>query len=193
MSSYFEHIHRVAAPDFSPVDHDILRAYTRTTGITENILIMNEAAYRIYDVGSERRRWSYFFDNVEALLFCVDISGYDIFSCKNPSMTDMEEARTLFGNLCNERRFQATSIILFFTKIDLLQRKLAAGPINTHFTDFDGDLTSLEDVKAHIAMRFLNLNERLEKKIEVYFDDIVSNPSSGELAFAAIEKCIKNR
>ena len=187
LSSYFAKLHRVAAPDFSPTDQDILRARVRTTGITENILILNEVAYRIYDVGQERSKWIYFYENVDVLFFCVDISGYNIYG------NDMQEALVLFESLCNLHQFRATSIILLFTKIDLLPRKLAISPINEYFPDFDGDPTSLEDVKAYIAMQFLTLNRQSEKKIEVYFDDIVSNSSSGKSAFAVIEKCINNR
>lgn len=191
LSSYFENLYRVAASDFFPTDRDILRARVRTHGITETVLILNEIAYTIYDVGQERRKWAHVLENVDVFFFCVNISGYDLPSYY--SRNDMQDALLVFEAICNTRWFRATSIILLFTKIDLLQRKLARSPFNGCFPGFKGDPTSSEDVKAYILMRFLKLNRRSEKKIDVYFDDIVSNPDSGKLAFAAIDKCISDR
>ena len=52
----------------------------RTTGITETHFDLGPVHYCIYDVGgqrSKRSKWIHCFENVNALMFLVAISGYD--------------------------------------------------------------------------------------------------------------------
>jgi guanine nucleotide-binding protein subunit alpha len=66
--------------DFLPSNQDVLRARLRTTGITETHFDLGALQYRMFDVGgqrSERKKWIHCFENVNALLFLVAISGYD--------------------------------------------------------------------------------------------------------------------
>jgi len=44
--SYFEAIDRIASPDYSPVDQDVLRSRVKTTGITETHFQVGELVYR---------------------------------------------------------------------------------------------------------------------------------------------------
>lgn len=63
-----------------PTDQDVLRARLRTTGITETHFDLGALQYRMFDVGgqrSERKKWIHCFENVNALMFLVAISGYD--------------------------------------------------------------------------------------------------------------------
>lgn len=105
----------------------------------------------------------------------------------------MEETFALFGSICNSRWFLDTSIVLFFTKIDCLEGKLATSPVNNYFPDFSGDPTYLEDVKDYIEMRFLSLNQDPKNKIDVYFTTLTSDTGLGRTAFAAIEKNVHLR
>ena len=78
--SYFLDIDRLFHKDYIPTDQDILRARLRTTGISETIFDCGSLTYRMFDVGgqrSERKKWIHVFDNVNAVLFLVAISGYD--------------------------------------------------------------------------------------------------------------------
>lgn len=100
----------------------------------------------------------------------------------------MEESFSLFDSTCNSRRFLDTSVVLFFTKIDCLEDKLATSPVNNYFSDFSGDPTYLEDVKDYFEMRFLSLNQNPKNKIDVYFTTLTSDTSLGWTAFTAIEK-----
>ena len=81
MTMFAGGIHSISQlEDYRETIQDNLGIWNRTTGITENILVLNEIAYRIYDVGghkAERRKWIHCFENVEIIIFCVDISGYD--------------------------------------------------------------------------------------------------------------------
>lgn len=78
--SFFEDLDRLFTKEFVPTDQDVLRARLRTTGITETHFDLGSLQYRMFDVGgqrSERKKWIHCFENVNALLFLVAISGYD--------------------------------------------------------------------------------------------------------------------
>jgi len=65
---------------FLPSDEDILHARVRTTGISKNVIRIEDDIYNVYDVGgerSERKKWIHVFDNVSLVLFLVSMSGYD--------------------------------------------------------------------------------------------------------------------
>jgi hypothetical protein len=78
--SFFIDLERLFSRDFLPSNQDVLRARQRTTGITETHFDLGPLQYRMFDVGgqrSERKKWIHCFENVNALLFLVAISGYD--------------------------------------------------------------------------------------------------------------------
>lgn len=103
----------------------------------------------------------------------------------------MQESLTLFDSICKSRFFFGnTPIVLFFTKIDCLETKLATSPFNEYFPEFTGDSTSLQDVKAYITMRFLSLDQDSNREIDVYFTNLVSEISPGRTTIAAIEKIL---
>jgi hypothetical protein len=79
-SSFLVDLDRLFNKEFVPTDQDVLRARLRTTGITESHFDLGSLQYRMFDVGgqrSERKKWIHCFENVNALLFLVAISGYD--------------------------------------------------------------------------------------------------------------------
>ncbi len=155
---------------------------------------MGDFACSIYDVGgrrSERCKWIHYFQNTEAIIFPVDISGYDLSLYENDDVNRMDEDLTLFQSIVNSERFLKTTMILFFNRVDLLQRKLAISPIDKYFPDFSDDTLSLEAVKAYIATKFVSLIERPEINIQVCFADMTDAESLGKSAFGALERCGK--
>lgn len=79
-NSFFQDLDRLFNKEFVPTDQDVLRARLRTTGITETVFDLGSLQYRMFDVGgqrSERKKWIHCFENVNALMFLVAISGYD--------------------------------------------------------------------------------------------------------------------
>lgn len=101
-------------------------------------------------------------------------------------MNAMAEVFLHFYFVCNNGWFAKTSMILFFTKIELLQRKLAANPFKEYFVGFDGDPLSVEDVKSYLATKFLNIYKGPKNNIQVYFATMTCEKSLGKTAFAAL-------
>lgn len=193
MSSYFDNINRIASPNHIVTNQDIFRFRARTTGATKNDFVVGGFAYSIYDVGgtrSERKKWERHFENADAIIFSVDISAYNLVLYEDNETNMMQDALELFDSICNGRWFLSTTMILFFNKVDSLQRKLATSPIDGYL-NFEGNGLSLEAVKAYIAKRFVSLDRRPKKNIQVYFTDMTDDKSLGRLAFAALERCMK--
>lgn len=80
VGSFFDSLDRLFTKEYVPSDQDILRSRLKTTGITETVFDLGALTYRMFDVGgqrSERKKWIHCFEDVNALLFLVAISGYD--------------------------------------------------------------------------------------------------------------------
>ena len=57
---FFANIRKIGAPDYVPDEADVLRARTKTTGISETRFNMGQLSIHMFDVGgqrSERKKW----------------------------------------------------------------------------------------------------------------------------------------
>lgn len=57
---FFGNIRKIGAPDYVPDEADVLRARTKTTGISETRFNMGQLSIHMFDVGgqrSERKKW----------------------------------------------------------------------------------------------------------------------------------------
>ncbi|XP_061703171.1 guanine nucleotide-binding protein subunit alpha-11-like isoform X4 [Syngnathoides biaculeatus] len=78
---FFENIGRIIAPNYTPTEQDVLRVRVRTCGIIETQFHSDDMIFRLYDVGGQRsvrRKWLRCFDGIQALLFVVALSSYDM-------------------------------------------------------------------------------------------------------------------
>jgi guanine nucleotide-binding protein G(i) subunit alpha len=96
--SFFDEVERIADPNYIPIESDVLRARTKTTGIYETRFTMGQLSIQyvfkskwaldmganlknsMFDVGgqrSERKKWIHCFENVTSIIFCVALSEYD--------------------------------------------------------------------------------------------------------------------
>ena len=192
--SYFNNIDRVVSFSHVPTNQDILQLHIQSTGITNKNLAVGEFVYEIYDIKdrrSERQRWTRYFVDTDVIIFVVDISAYDRCLYEDDACNGMQEVFSHFDFTCNSPGFFKTSMVLLFTKVDLLQRKLAISSFDKYFVDFSGDTLSLEAVKAYFATRFVSLNRQPNKIIQVCFTDMTDDESLGKSAFAALETCMR--
>ena len=63
--SFFNDIDRISAKDYNPDVQDVLRARSKTTGITETEFEVDSTKFRMVDVGgqrSERKKWIHCFE-----------------------------------------------------------------------------------------------------------------------------------
>jgi GTPase SAR1 family protein len=107
------------------------------------------------------------FDNVNAIVFVVSLSEYDL-TCYEDSVTPrMDESLTLFENICENKSFTKVPIILFFNKDDLFQEKIKKIDLSVWDREYEGGC-DYEKALKHIRERFLKANHVLSRRIETF-------------------------
>ncbi len=138
---YFNEIDRIMEDDYIATQQDMLLARVRTSGIVTEKYVIDNKNFEMYDVGgqrNERKKWIHCFDDVTAVIFVAALSEYDQVLFEDSSTNRMVEAVQLFDEICNNRYFMQSNIILFLNKRDLFEEKIASVHIGDQkeFSDF---------------------------------------------------------
>ncbi|KAL7412629.1 guanine nucleotide binding protein, alpha subunit [Mrakia frigida] len=156
-------IDRFWEPDYVPSESDILHARSKTTGISETAFQVRDHKYLFVDVGgqkSERRKWLHCFDGVDAILFVVNLAGYDEVLEEDRDANQTRDALLLFQSIVSNPLFLSKTFLLFLNKTDLFDQKVASGlsPITPTFSDYpsedEGDVLK---ARAFFQRKFLRL------------------------------------
>ncbi|KAK7523469.1 guanine nucleotide binding protein, alpha subunit [Phyllosticta citricarpa] len=187
---FFDEVHRISAPDYIPIEADVLRARTKTTGIYETRFTMGQLSIHMFDVGgqrSERKKWIHCFENVTSIIFCVALSEYDQVLLEESSQNRMMESLVLFDSVVNSRWFMRTSIILFLNKVDLFKQKLARSPLGNYFPDYSGG-NDVNRAAKYLLWRFNQVN-RAHLNLYPHLTQ-ATDTSNIRLVFAAVKETI---
>ena len=138
---YFNEIDRIMKPEYVATQQDMLLARVRTTGIVTEKYVIDGKNFEMYDVGgqrNERKKWIHCFDDVTAVIFVAALSEYDQMLFEDSNTNRMVEAVDLFNEICNNRYFTKSNMILFLNKKDLFEEKIQHVHIGdqTDFSDF---------------------------------------------------------
>lgn len=170
---YFSDISRLFNKDFIPTNQDVLHARLRTIGITENIFDLGPVQYRMFDVGgqrSERKKWIHCFENVNALIFLVALSGYDQCLAEDMESNQIQEALMLWESIANSHWFKRSCLILFLNKIDLFKEKIAGTPITSFgFMDFKGNTSDWQQTGKYLRDKFVSLSRSRSREVYSHF------------------------
>ncbi len=142
---YFNEIERIMKDDYVATQQDMLLARVRTSGIVTEKYVIDGVDFEMYDVGgqrNERKKWIHCFDDVTAVIFVAALSEYDQVLFEDATANRMTEAVDLFGDICNNKVFESSSMILFLNKKDLYEEKIKDVHIGDQpaFANFDGEL-----------------------------------------------------
>jgi GTPase SAR1 family protein len=167
---YFNEIDRIMQPDYLPSQQDVLYARVRTSGIVTERYEIDGSTFEMYDVGgqrNERKKWIHCFDDVTAVIFVAALSEYDQSLFEDATTNRMVEAIELFGEICNNRYFQESSMILFLNKADLFAEKIKRVDIKgiEAFADFPGGLGDAEPGIEYFTALFLGVNTNPSRSI----------------------------
>lgn len=148
---YIRNLNRFTEDDFSPSDEDIVMARIRTTGIVVDNLeskIVQEhkdepdtLQFQVVDVGgqrNERKKWMHCFDDVRAILFIVNLAGYNQVLFEDNSKNRIEEELELFEKVAHNPIFAETPIFLFLNKKDLFESMIKETDLKVIFKDYEG-------------------------------------------------------
>lgn len=149
---------RIALPGYVPDLQDVLRAREATTGIHEFTFVLENAVFRMLDVGgqrSERRKWIHCFESITSIIFIVASSEYDQKLAEADDTNRMVESIALFDQVINYEWFRETSFILFLNKQDVLEKKVKTSHLKDHFPGYTGPNFNYEKAKEFILSMYM--------------------------------------
>lgn len=169
---YFTHLERFMQDDFEPTEEDCVMARVMTTGIISTDIPIQPLKVTLVDVGgqrTERRKWIHCFDNVNAIIYVVNLAGYNSVLFEDQSMNRMEECFNLFKQTAMNPAFATTPIFVFFNKKDLFETKIKKEPITACkvFADYQGNGELMECI-SFIEEKFKNAVTTGKERITVY-------------------------
>eukprot|EP01102_Stenamoeba_stenopodia_P013014 TRINITY_DN415_c0_g6_i1.p1 TRINITY_DN415_c0_g6~~TRINITY_DN415_c0_g6_i1.p1 ORF type:complete len:351 (+),score=84.43 TRINITY_DN415_c0_g6_i1:293-1345(+) len=164
---YFDNIERIAKPDYLPSEQDLLRSRAKTTGIVEICFTVQNTNFRVVDVGgqrSERKKWMHCFQDVTAVIFCVALSEYDLKLYEDDTTNRMHESVKLFREICNNKWFVDTAMILFLNKKDIFEEKIKKVDLKVCFPEYTGGC-NFENATTYIRNQFVVQNQNPSKSV----------------------------
>jgi guanine nucleotide-binding protein subunit alpha len=160
---FLDSIQRVTALIYVPTDDDILRARLKTLGVSEHRFTLKAGNlvsqdWRVYDVGgarSLRAAWAPYFDDLDAIIFLVPISGFDEVLLEDPSVNKLEDSILLWKHIISNPLLKETQIVLFLNKIDLFKAKLQSGIRLGHYVVSYGERpNNYESTSGYLRKKF---------------------------------------
>ncbi|KAL3108347.1 hypothetical protein niasHT_014496 [Heterodera trifolii] len=165
---FLDSLDRISDANFVPTTQDILYLRVATLGVIEVTFKIKEKTWRVFDVGgqrSQRKKWIHCFDDVRALIFVTAMSEFDQVLMEDGTTNRLQESLQLFRQVCNNKYFVETSIILFLNKKDLFAEKMSQGrSLRIAFKEFNGPDT-YEASSKYIEKKFFVANEVPNKSI----------------------------
>ena len=87
---------------------------------------------------NERKKWMNVFDNVNSLVFVAALSEYDLTCYEDEKTMRLAESLKLFEDICFNKKFTDTPIILFFNKNDTFAEKIKKIDLKVFDENYDG-------------------------------------------------------
>jgi len=102
----------------------------------------------------------------DKVIFVAAISEFDQVLYEDEGVNRLEESINVFDEVCNNKYFDQTAVILFLNKMDLFTQKLVDDKVQLSrtFPDFKGP-NSVEVAAEFIKEKFIDVNKNTEKMI----------------------------
>ncbi len=148
---YMEHVERFAEAGFEPTEEDVVMARVRTTGLVttrleQRVVQSDQDApsklhFEVVDVGgqrSERRKWVKCFADVKAVLFVINLAGYNRVLFEAPDQFRIQEALDMLRDISHLDTFADTPLFIFLNKKDLFEKMILQEDMKAAFPDYTG-------------------------------------------------------
>ena len=113
------------------------------------------------------RQWIHAFADVTLLLFVVSLSDYDSCCEEDKTKNRLLESLDLFEDVANNPFLKRVSLVIFFNKNDLFEKKLATHPFRQFHSEYQGGNT-LDEVRDFIRAQFDLRNKSKPSERSVY-------------------------
>ena len=186
LNYFLDRIDEIVKENYIPSTDDLLHMRTSTTGAVDLHFRYRELRFRITDVGgqrSERRKWLHLFQGIDAVIYVVDISAYDVID-EESKTNSLIESLSVFKYISGNDWLKGSDIILFFNKIDLFKAKLSRVPLSVCFPHYqeEGDV---DDAVRFIKEEFIKTGNEIIKRDFYSFITCATDTGSLDLTFRA--------
>jgi len=160
--------------------------------------VIDGVPFEMYDVGgqrNERKKWIHCFDDVTAVIFVAALSEFDQVLFEDATTNRMTEAVQLFADICNNKYFVKSSMILFLNKKDLFEDKIKNIHIGSQpaFADFDGVFGAPDyydrGVK-YFLTKFIEVNENPDGRVIYHLATCATDTKNVEIVFNSCKDII---
>jgi guanine nucleotide-binding protein subunit alpha len=188
---FFGRLDAIVDPKYLPRIEDVLRVRIKTTGVVETEFQLMDNKFKLFDVGgqrSERKKWIHCFENVTGVIFVAAISEYDQVCAEDEKTNRIQEALSLFYEICNSKYLASTAMILFLNKEDILREKINKVPLTTYDPNYKGENT-FESASRYFTDRFLEQNQNPERAVYVHIT-CATNKDNVSLVFQTVKDIV---
>lgn len=138
----FEDVERIASPSYRPLPRDVLFACPSDFGpnvFTDRSRLGDfDFCFHLTNHTWAKKWTRTFFEDVEAIVFVVDLSAYDTYDENGNNRLD-NTFKSIHA-LCLDTSLAETPLLLILNNVDAFTRKLSTSPIASHsvFRDYKG-------------------------------------------------------
>ncbi|PPQ80210.1 hypothetical protein CVT25_003563 [Psilocybe cyanescens] len=173
-ASYFlGHIQKIAEPEYTPSNDDILNVRLQTLGIMEHSIPIYTGGktydWKLYDVGGARGQVlastpSYVPKIVANAYTESDTLGYRIlmmFLEEDPKTNRIDDSLQLFSTICSNPLLKDAHLVVLLNKADILREKLdAKTKVRKYITSFGDRPNTFEAVSDYFRSHFIQVYRR---------------------------------
>ncbi|KAL9647852.1 hypothetical protein ABK040_008126 [Willaertia magna] len=169
----FKNIQRICENDYIPSIDDILHTRVKTLGIIEMAFELNSGQQlKLVDVGgqrNERKKWIHLFSDVDAIVFMVSLSEFDLTCYESNETWRVQETVEVLRDISNKPMFLNTPLIMILNKKDILQQKLKNKSFKQYFKEFKGDEKDDKEVIEFLKQYYLQFTtDHARDNLRVY-------------------------
>lgn len=126
---------------------------------------------KVVDVGgqrNERRKWMHCYDDSNCVLFMVSLIEYDLKCYEDLQTMRFDESLHLFEEICSNKLFFDTPILLLFNKMDIFQNKIKTVPLKKYDSQYEGLVEDVDASLEFIKKKFLSKNSIDTRRIDCF-------------------------
>lgn len=168
---FLENIDRINEDTYIPSLNDLLRCRVKTTGIISVEFELMGHPIKVVDVGgqrNERRKWMHCYDDSNCVLFMVSLIEYDLKCYEDLQTMRFDESLHLFEEICSNKLFFDTPILLLFNKMDIFQNKIKTVPLKKYDSLYEGPVEDVDASLEFIKQKFLSKNSIDTRRIDCF-------------------------
>ncbi|KAN0034431.1 hypothetical protein ACTFIV_000940 [Dictyostelium citrinum] len=188
---FFNNLQRISDENYTPTPNDLKMIKLTQNGVIEIYFIFEHCNIKMIDIGtqtSSSRKWIHCFSEVQAIIYVVDISIYDLMENTNSSSLSSTSSKNKLDKSLNEikeiidsKYLSHTGLMVFFSKKDLFREKLKTVPFKTYDKDYIGN-DDFESTTNFIKNKLFNSVSNIGKKI--YF--MVNEESEVDICYSTL-------